>query len=173
MARSQKRISRYALGSRISSVSMSALPHPGAEYPSHGRGHGMALRAVVEPGQEVHTLCLNLLHVAAVDYDLTSVMSGSNIAPDFGKDKHNPSRDVYKTKAEPSQNETDPNSRLFKLSWCETCRRGPNVTSRRRPRPTRRSLRSVLPPRSANTDLSYTRLSVCVVAARAVLRISA
>jgi uncharacterized damage-inducible protein DinB len=42
----------------------------------------------------------NILHVAAVDYDLISRVSGSNIGPDFGKDKHNPSRDAYKTKAE-------------------------------------------------------------------------
>lgn len=42
----------------------------------------------------------NLLHVAAVDYDLIGVVSGSHIWPDFGKDKHNPSRDVYKTKAD-------------------------------------------------------------------------
>jgi uncharacterized damage-inducible protein DinB len=42
----------------------------------------------------------NLLHVAAVDYDLISVVSGSNIWPDFGTDKHNPSRDIYKTKAD-------------------------------------------------------------------------
>jgi hypothetical protein len=27
-------------------------------------------------------------------------VSGSNIGPDFGKNKHNPSRDVYKTKAD-------------------------------------------------------------------------
>jgi uncharacterized damage-inducible protein DinB len=42
----------------------------------------------------------NLLHVAAVDYDLIGVVSGSNASPDFGKDKHNPSREVYKTKAD-------------------------------------------------------------------------
>jgi uncharacterized damage-inducible protein DinB len=42
----------------------------------------------------------NLLHVAAVDYDLIGRVSGSNIGPDFGKDKHNPPRDAYKTKAE-------------------------------------------------------------------------
>jgi uncharacterized damage-inducible protein DinB len=42
----------------------------------------------------------NLLHVAAVDYDLTGRVCGSNIGPDFGNDKHNPSRDVYKTKAD-------------------------------------------------------------------------
>jgi uncharacterized damage-inducible protein DinB len=42
----------------------------------------------------------NLLHVAAVDYDLLHSISGSDIGPDFGKDKHNPSREVYKTKAD-------------------------------------------------------------------------
>ena len=42
----------------------------------------------------------NLLHVAAVDYDLMRSVSGSNLGPDFGKSKHNPSRDVYKTKAD-------------------------------------------------------------------------
>jgi len=42
----------------------------------------------------------NLLHVAAVDYDLISRVSGSSIGPDFGKDKHNPSRETYKTKAD-------------------------------------------------------------------------
>jgi len=42
----------------------------------------------------------NLLHVAAVDYDLMRSVSRSNIGPDFGKNKHNPSRDVYKTKAD-------------------------------------------------------------------------
>jgi uncharacterized damage-inducible protein DinB len=42
----------------------------------------------------------NLLHVAAVDYDLMRSASGSNIGPDFGKDKHNPSPNDYKTKAD-------------------------------------------------------------------------
>lgn len=42
----------------------------------------------------------NLLHIAAVDYDVASRVSGSTIGPDFGKDKHNPSRDSYKTKAD-------------------------------------------------------------------------
>src|SRR2546421_1508652 len=42
----------------------------------------------------------NLLHVAAVDYDVVRRVSESNISPDFGKDKHNPSRDAYKTKAD-------------------------------------------------------------------------
>jgi hypothetical protein len=42
----------------------------------------------------------DLLHVAAVDYDLMGSVSGSDPGPDFGKNKHNPSRDVYKTKAD-------------------------------------------------------------------------
>src|SRR6266481_879147 len=42
----------------------------------------------------------NLLHVAAVDYDLISRVAGSQIGPDFGKDGHNPSREAYKTKAD-------------------------------------------------------------------------
>jgi uncharacterized damage-inducible protein DinB len=46
------------------------------------------------------TFAENLLHVAAVDYDLASVVSGSHIGPDFGKDAHNPSRTVYETKAD-------------------------------------------------------------------------
>ena len=46
------------------------------------------------------TFAENLLHVAAVDYDLVSRVSGSHMGPDFGKDIHNPSRSVYKTKAD-------------------------------------------------------------------------
>ncbi len=46
------------------------------------------------------TFAQNLLHVAAVDYDLISSASGSHLGPDFGNNKHNPSRDVYKTKAD-------------------------------------------------------------------------
>jgi hypothetical protein len=42
----------------------------------------------------------NLLPVAAVDYDLMRSVSGSNLGPDFGKNKHNPRRDVYQTKAD-------------------------------------------------------------------------
>ncbi len=49
--------------------------------------------------KDERTFAENLLHVAAVDYDLIGRVSGSNIGPDFGKDKHNPSRDAYKTKA--------------------------------------------------------------------------
>ena len=35
-----------------------------------------------------------------MDYDLAGRVSGSQIGPGFGKDKHNPSRDIYKTKAD-------------------------------------------------------------------------
>jgi uncharacterized damage-inducible protein DinB len=50
--------------------------------------------------KDQRTFAENLLHVAAVDYDLMRSASGSNIGPDFGKNKHNPSRDVYKSKAD-------------------------------------------------------------------------
>src|SRR4051812_38750086 len=46
------------------------------------------------------TFAENLLHVAAVDYDLASKLAGLHMGPDFGKDIHNPSRAVYKTKAD-------------------------------------------------------------------------
>ena len=49
--------------------------------------------------KDERTFADNLLHVAAVDYDLMRAASGSKIGPDFGKNKHNPSRDDYKTKA--------------------------------------------------------------------------
>ena len=42
----------------------------------------------------------NILHVAAVDYDLISSAGGSSLGPDFGKNKRNPSRDLYKTKTD-------------------------------------------------------------------------
>ena len=50
--------------------------------------------------KDQRTFAENLLHVAAVDYDLIRSAAGSNLGPDFGKNKHNPSRDVYKTKAD-------------------------------------------------------------------------
>lgn len=50
--------------------------------------------------KDERTFAENLLHVAAVDYDLISRVSGSHIGPDFGKNEHNPSRDAYKTKAD-------------------------------------------------------------------------
>jgi len=48
--------------------------------------------------KDERTFAQNLLHVAAVDFDLAGRVSGSQAGPDFGKDVHNPSRDVYKTK---------------------------------------------------------------------------
>jgi uncharacterized damage-inducible protein DinB len=50
--------------------------------------------------KDERTFAENLLHVAAVDYDVISKVSESSMGPDFGKDKHNPSRDAYKTKAD-------------------------------------------------------------------------
>ena len=50
--------------------------------------------------KDQRTFGQNLVHVAAVDYDLISRVSGSHVGPDFGKDKHNPSPDLFKTKAE-------------------------------------------------------------------------
>src|SRR5579864_7581666 len=50
--------------------------------------------------KDQRTFAQNLLHVAAVDYDLMRSISGVNLGPDFAKNKHNPSRDVYKTKAD-------------------------------------------------------------------------
>jgi uncharacterized damage-inducible protein DinB len=50
--------------------------------------------------KDERTFAENLLHVAAVDYDLISRVSGSHHGPDFGKDIHNPPRAGYKTKAE-------------------------------------------------------------------------
>ncbi|HEY6269318.1 MAG TPA: DinB family protein [Candidatus Acidoferrum sp.] len=49
--------------------------------------------------KDERTFAENLLHVAAVDYDLIGRVSQSNVGPDSVKDTHNPSRDVYKTKA--------------------------------------------------------------------------
>jgi len=50
--------------------------------------------------KDQRTFAQNLLHVAAVDFDVAGKVSGSHIGPDFGKDAHNPSRDLYKTKAD-------------------------------------------------------------------------
>jgi uncharacterized damage-inducible protein DinB len=50
--------------------------------------------------KDERTFAENLLHVAAVDYDLMRAISESNLGPDFGKNKHNPSREIYKTKAD-------------------------------------------------------------------------
>ena len=50
--------------------------------------------------KDERTFAQNLLHVAAIDYFLIDKVSGSKMSPDFGKDFENPSRDVYKTKAD-------------------------------------------------------------------------
>ena len=50
--------------------------------------------------KDQRTFGQNLVHVAAVDYDLISRVAGSHVGPDFGKDKHNPPPDAFKTKAD-------------------------------------------------------------------------
>jgi uncharacterized damage-inducible protein DinB len=50
--------------------------------------------------KDQRTFAQTLLHVAGVDYLLMRTVSGSNIGTDLGKDVVNPSRDVYKTKAD-------------------------------------------------------------------------
>ena len=50
--------------------------------------------------KDERTFAQNLLHVAAVDFDVAGKVSGSHVGPDFGEDAHNPSREVYKTKAD-------------------------------------------------------------------------
>ena len=50
--------------------------------------------------KDQRTFAQTLSHVAGVDYLLMRTVSGPNIGPDLGKDVVNPSRDVYKTKAD-------------------------------------------------------------------------
>jgi uncharacterized damage-inducible protein DinB len=50
--------------------------------------------------KDQRTFAQNILHVAATDYLLMHTASGTKIGPDFGKDPENPSRDIYKTKAD-------------------------------------------------------------------------
>jgi uncharacterized damage-inducible protein DinB len=50
--------------------------------------------------KDQRTFAQTLLHVAGLDYLLMRTVSGSNLGPDLGKDVVNPSRDVYKTKAD-------------------------------------------------------------------------
>src|SRR5579872_7569680 len=50
--------------------------------------------------KDERTFAQNLLHVAAVDYDLIRSASESKIGPDFGQNRHNPPREMYKTKAD-------------------------------------------------------------------------
>jgi len=49
--------------------------------------------------KDERTFALNLLHAAALDFVLIRRISGSNVGPDFGEGD-NPSRDLFKTKAE-------------------------------------------------------------------------
>jgi uncharacterized damage-inducible protein DinB len=49
--------------------------------------------------KDERTFAQNLLHAAALDFILIRRISGSNLGPDFGQDD-NPSRDVFKTKAD-------------------------------------------------------------------------
>jgi DinB family protein len=50
--------------------------------------------------KDQRTFAQNILHAAAVDYEVIRSVAGSNTGPDFGKDVENPSRGVYKTKAD-------------------------------------------------------------------------
>ena len=50
--------------------------------------------------KDQRTFAENLVHVAAVDYDIVSRVAGSHVGPDFRKDKHNPPPDMYKTKVD-------------------------------------------------------------------------
>lgn len=50
--------------------------------------------------KDERTFAQNLLHVAAIDYLLIGRVAGTKIGPDFGKDFENPSREIYKTKAD-------------------------------------------------------------------------
>ena len=49
--------------------------------------------------KDERTFALNLLHAAALDFILIRRISGSNAGPDFG-DGDNPTRDLFKTKAD-------------------------------------------------------------------------
>jgi hypothetical protein len=49
--------------------------------------------------KDERTFALNLLNAAALDFVLIRRISGSNLGPDFGQGD-NPSRDVFKTKAD-------------------------------------------------------------------------
>ena|ERR1700678_3289177 len=50
--------------------------------------------------KDERTLAENLLHIAGVDYEFLNSLSTAKMGPDFGKDAENPSRGVYKTKAD-------------------------------------------------------------------------
>lgn len=50
--------------------------------------------------KDERTFAENLLHIAGVDYIFLNSVSGTKMGADFGKDPENPSRSVYKTKAD-------------------------------------------------------------------------
>jgi DinB superfamily len=50
--------------------------------------------------KDERTFAENLLHIAGVDYEFLNSVSSMKLGPDFGKDPENPSRTVYKTKAD-------------------------------------------------------------------------
>ena len=50
--------------------------------------------------KDERTFAQNLLHVAAVDFDVAGRVSGTKTGPDFGKNAHDPSREIYKSKAD-------------------------------------------------------------------------
>lgn len=50
--------------------------------------------------KDQRTFAQNLLHIAGADYEILYAVAGAHMGPDLGKDVENPSRDVYKTKAD-------------------------------------------------------------------------
>src|SRR5579862_3621643 len=50
--------------------------------------------------KDQRTFAENLLHIAGADYEDLYAVAGAKMGPDLGKDVENPSRDVYKTKAD-------------------------------------------------------------------------
>src|SRR5580698_7851030 len=50
--------------------------------------------------KDERTFAENLLHIAGVDYEFLNSVSSTKMGPDFGKDPENPSRSIYKTKAD-------------------------------------------------------------------------
>jgi DinB superfamily len=50
--------------------------------------------------KDQRTFAQNILHAAGVDFIVLRAVSGSTVGPDLGKDAENPSRAVFKTKAD-------------------------------------------------------------------------
>ena len=50
--------------------------------------------------KDQRTFAENLLHAAGVDYIFMNALSSTKLGPDLGKDPENPSRSVFKTKAD-------------------------------------------------------------------------